>query len=136
MKLYATSYKDKKQIREIDGLVGKSFSLIERIKMGGIGSKRLEVDSVSDDFKIALNATHYQTLVSLELRPKGVLIYFRRRLDNFTVVCSFSDLQIHSAKTICFTNGSSSICFKGGYEIDYRFFDQLFDGLKTYDRSN
>ena len=39
--LYNISYKDPKIEREINELVGKSYSLIENLKKGGIGSPKL-----------------------------------------------------------------------------------------------
>lgn len=130
MKLYSTSYKDKKQAREINELVGESYSFLDRIRMGGIGSKRLEIESATEHFNEVLNASHYQTLVSLEIRPKGVLVYFRRRLDNFTAVYPFEELEISNAKTICFKSGDSSICFKDGYVIDSSFFDKMIKDME------
>ena len=41
------SYNDIKQKKEIDKLVGKPFSIKERLKMGGIGSEKMIISSAS-----------------------------------------------------------------------------------------
>ena len=45
------SYNDIKQKKEIDKLVGKPFSIKERLKMGGIGSEKLIISSGSINIK-------------------------------------------------------------------------------------
>ena len=45
--LYNISYKDPKIEREINELVGKSYSLIENLKKGGIGSPKLFITRCS-----------------------------------------------------------------------------------------
>ena len=43
------SYNNKAQRKEIDNLVGKPFTLMNRLKLGGVGSPKLHVVSSSKE---------------------------------------------------------------------------------------
>ena len=126
LKIYDFSYTDKKIIREINELLGKPYNFFERIKLGGIGSKRLEVSSVSDDLKSIVNPEHYTTLVSLEIRPKGILIYFRKKLDVYAVPMRFDNIQLSvndfDAVIKCH---ESRITLKNAYQVDPAFMNRI-----------
>jgi len=128
MKIFKTSYYHKETEKEINGLAGKSYSFIERIKMKGIGSKRLKVLGASEEIQIALNAEYYITLVSLEIRPKALMVYFRKKIDNYTVVCPFTTLEIEEKETIKLKSENQFILL----ENDLEFFDKLKWYQKEY----
>lgn len=104
MEIFKTSYYNKEIERKINNLAGKSYSFLDRIKMKGIGSRRLEVFKASEEIQLALNAEYYITLVSLEIRPKALMVYFRKKIDNYTCVFPYSALEIEEqekTKLVC-----------------------------------
>ncbi len=125
MQIFKTSYNDKKINRLINEAVGESYSFAERWKLRGIGSKRLVVSAASSDFEVARNPEHYQTVVSIELRPKGLLVYFRKKIDNYTAVFPFHKLVINKTNDVQLQLGNASITFADGYVKDKLFFDKV-----------
>ena len=72
------SYNDIEQKKEIDKLVGKPFSIKERFKMGGIGSEKLIISSASVNIRNLLLLDNNINKCNIELRPKGIIVFFRR----------------------------------------------------------
>lgn len=127
MKIFQTSYHDKPIVREIEEMIGKPFSFLQILKMKGIGSRRLEVIEASPEFGVARNATHYQTLVNIEIRPKGLAIYFRHKLDNYTAVVPYDGLSLELKRDAVLYQGASFIRLKDAYKKDTSFFNKMIE---------
>lgn len=98
--LYNISYKDPKTEREINELVGKSYSLIENLKKGGIGSPKLFITRCSTAIYDLLHVNNAVKFCNIELRPKGIIIGFQSRLDVYALV-------IPNYKLVLFKPGNS-----------------------------
>lgn len=130
-----TSYTNKEQIEIINDLVGKPFSLMQSIKMRGIGSKRMVIDDVSPNLNHYLNTVADINYANLELRPMGVLIRINKGLKTFTWVIPYYQLVIYK------TNGSSIhaqgrfIHFRNNttFKENKAFFDKLLDEKVKYE---
>jgi len=72
--LYNVTYHEAKIEREINELVGKPFSTMERIKMNGIGSGRLVIKEASEEILELINKSVDTAYTNIELRPKGVIV--------------------------------------------------------------
>lgn len=94
MILRNVSHNDKEIKDEINALVGKSFHLFDRIKKGGVGSPRLVVATATKEINELLAVDNRSRYSSLELRPKGVIMRFRSRLDTYAWVLPFSSLTL------------------------------------------
>ncbi len=124
---------DHKQI--IADLIGNSFSLVQKLKLGGIGSKRMIVDDVSPNMKSMMNLVSDINYANIELRPKGILVMINKGLKTFTWVIPYYQLVIYK------TNGSSIhaqgrfIHFKNSktFKENKKFFDKLLDEKVKYD---
>jgi hypothetical protein len=124
---------DHKQL--IADLIGNSYSLVQKLKLGGIGSKRMIVDEVSPNMTSMMNLVSDINYANIELRPKGILIMMNKGLKNFTWVIPFYQLVIYK------TNGSSIhaqgrfIHFKNSktFKENKKFFDKLLDEKVKYD---
>ncbi len=92
--IFDTSYPDKETTRKINHAVGQSFSWKERWKMGGIGSRRMTIHEISDEYKKYLNADHYISTANIELRPKGIIVHFRHKLQAYSWIMPYKSLQI------------------------------------------
>lgn len=92
--LFKYSYYSKKTEEEIYKRVGKSIGFIDRIKMGGIGSQRLLVEEADSEITALLSEHNALPYTNIELRPKGIIIAFRIKLDNWVLVLPYRKLSI------------------------------------------
>lgn len=129
--LFDTSYADKKITKKIDGAVGVPFSFMDRLKIGGIGSKRMVIGGMSEEYEKYLNAAHYLSYGNIELRPKGIIIHFRHKLQAYSWIMPYTTISIES-------EASLKICSQGKYiffnqDLDWPFIRKL---QKTFQRFN
>ncbi|MEZ4885059.1 MAG: hypothetical protein R3E32_10070 [Chitinophagales bacterium] len=106
--IFETTYQDKDIIRTINQHLGNSYSLWQRFKMGGIGSKRMMVEQYSAHFTPYFSMDADISYANIELRPKGILIHFNKRLHQFSWIIPYHHLEI-----------SQKDCF--GIHGQYRF---------------
>jgi hypothetical protein len=130
-----TTHYDPKHKELIADLVGTSYSFVQKLRLKGIGSKRMIVDEVSPNMHSMINLVDDLNYANMELRPKGVLVMINKGLKNFTWVIPFYQLVIYK------TNGSS-IHAQGRYvhfrdnktfKENKKFFDKLLDEKVKYD---
>lgn len=69
--------------RKINKLVGKPFSLLVRLRMGGIGSHRMCVKAYSRGFENLLQRNSKLLYSNIELRPKGIIVHISQRNHRF-----------------------------------------------------
>lgn len=96
-----TTYTDKENDQIINDLVGKNYSLLQMIKLKGIGSKRMIIDEVSPNLKPYLNKVSSLNYANIELRPHGILVRINQGLKNYAWVIPFFHLVLYK------TNGAS-----------------------------
>lgn len=134
MILESTYYnKDEKQI--LEDLVGRPFTLLESIKMKGIGSKRMIIDNVSPNLESYMNTISDANYANIELRENGILILINKGLKNFIWAIPYYHLVIYK------TNGASIhaqgrfIHFRNNktFKENKRFFDKMLDEKIKYD---
>lgn len=127
-----------KELRElIEDIVGKPYSLIQSLKLKGIGSKRLMIDDVSPNMKQYLNKVSDINYANIELRPKGILIHINKGLKTFSWIIPFYHLVIYK------TNGSSIhaqgkfIHFKNNlnFRENKSFFKKLLNAKVDYEQT-
>ena len=121
--IYDTSYSDKETTREINNAVGNSFSFMERFRMGGIGSSRLAIADISEEYRKYLNAEHYISNANIELRPKGILLHFRHKLQVYSWVMPYKTLRIEDNEELKLISNDKFIRFKSG--IESKFLEKL-----------
>ena len=88
------SYNNKKQRSEIDLLVGKPFTLLERLKLGGVGSPKLYVTSSSKEIDALYLLDHNDNTCNIELRPRGVILRFRSLLETYALIVPYYKLTL------------------------------------------
>ena len=120
-----TTYTSREVTLQINGLVGKPFSLLERLKMGGIGSKRMPIAAISDEFQEFLKAAHYKTYANIELRPKGIIIHFRYKLESYAWPIAFHSLSIETKPEFLLRSEGKFISFEGGMQLNSAFIEKL-----------
>jgi hypothetical protein len=88
------SYNDKEIKQEINTTIGNPFSLMDRFRMGGIGSPKFVIHDASKDIMKLLGLDRYINYCNIELRPNGIIIGFRSILESFAWVIPYSKLKL------------------------------------------
>ena len=109
---YDTTFSNKERTKAINAVMGKPFGLVERIKMGGIGSPRFIVEEVSPSFEIVMNRKSNVNYDTIELRPNGIIIHFAKALKSFAWLIPYYKLSIFQAETIKFYSENKFIQIK------------------------
>ena len=133
--LVETTYDNKENKELINDLVGKPFSLLQSIKMNGIGSKRMIVDDVSPNMNSVINAVSDINYANIELRPKGILILINKGLKNFTWIIPYYQLVMYKVNGSSIHAQGRFIHFKNNktFKENKSFFDKLMDQKIKYD---
>ena len=88
------SYNNKAQRESIDKLVGKPFTLVNRLKLGGVGSPKLHVVSTSKEIDSLFVLDHNDNTCNIELRPNGIILRFRSLLETYGLIIPYYKLTI------------------------------------------
>ena len=88
------SYNNKAQRESIDKLVGKPFTLMNRLKLGGVGSPKLHVVSTSKEIDSLFVLDHNDNTCNIELRPNGIILRFRSLLETYGLIIPYYKLTI------------------------------------------
>lgn len=131
--LFDTSYSDKRITKQINEAVGHPFSFKDRIKMGGIGSKRMVIGDISEEYQKYLKAAHYQSHANLELRPKGLIIHFRHKLEAYSWIMPYASLSLEASDSLRLTAEGKFISFTE--ELDEPFITKLQNSFSAYTTS-
>ena len=75
-------------------LVGKPYNIWSLIKIGKIGSPRLQIISASKEIFKLLSYDNNIDWCNIELRPKGVIIRFRSLLETYGLIIPYYKLTL------------------------------------------
>ena len=92
------SYNNPKIIDEINNYVGKPYTILQRLKIGGIGSSKLIVNSADSIIENLLNLDNNLNYCNIEIRPKGIIIHFKSLLETYGLIVPFYKLKIFKGK--------------------------------------
>ena len=92
------SYNNQKIIDEINDYVGKPYTILQRLKIGGIGSSKLIVNSADSIIENLLNLDNNLNYCNIEIRPKGIIIHFKSLLEIYGLIVPFYSAA-HNART-------------------------------------
>ncbi len=95
--IFDSTYIDKKTEKELNALLGKSFGLRDRLRMGGVGSHRMVIDKASIGFTSILSKATGIVYGSIELRPTGILLHFNVKNTNYSWVVPFYRLTVYQS---------------------------------------
>ena len=88
------TYYNKELNAEIDSVIGEKFNLIERMKMKGIGSRRMIIENFSTEFKLVKSNFNDTQYANIELRPKGIIVHITKGINNYGWIIPFFRLSI------------------------------------------
>ena len=133
--LLNTTHTNKENNKLIDDIVGKPFSLIQSIKMRGVGSKRMIVDEVSPNMASILNTVSDTNYGNIELRPIGILIHITKGLQNFTWAIPYYQLVVYKINGSSIHSNGKFIHFRNNktFKENKKFFDKLMNEKIKYD---
>ncbi len=97
--LLNVSYNRPKIKAQIDQEVGKSYSFLERIKLGGIGSGKLGINSSSIQIHNLLILDNNLNNCGIEIRPKGIIVSFRSLLETYALVIPYYKLKLYKGQS-------------------------------------
>lgn len=134
--LLNTTHTNKENNKLIDDIVGKPFSLIQSIKMRGVGSKRMIVDEVSPNMASILNTVSDTNYGNIELRPIGILIHITKGLQNFTWAIPYYQLVVYKINGTSIHSNGKFIHFRNNktFKENKKFFDKLMNEKIKYDQ--
>ena len=93
------SYNSKKNNILLLELVGRPFSFIERLKLGGIGSNKLVVADASKDIVELLRLDNNVNYCNIEIRKNGLIIRFRSLLETYGLIIPYYKLIIYKGES-------------------------------------
>ncbi|MBW1294200.1 hypothetical protein [Aquimarina litoralis] len=134
--LLETTYRNKKNKVMINDLVGKPFSLLRSIKLGGIGSKRMIIDDVSPNLRKILNSVSDINYGSIELRPYGILIAITKGLQNYTWVIPYYQFYLYKTNGISIHAQGKFVHFRNNrtHKENAKFFEKMISLKAEYDQ--
>ena len=97
--IYNRTYFNKDEAKEINTIVGNSFSFLQILKLRGIGSSRFVIDSVSKKLSQTINEVSDINYCSIELRPNGILVNITQQLNLFSWIIPYYKLVIFNSNT-------------------------------------
>tara|TARA_B110001469_G_C9502152_1_gene250688 strand:+ start:266 stop:682 length:417 start_codon:yes stop_codon:yes gene_type:complete len=105
--IYNRTYFDKDEAKEINNILGNSFSFLQTLKFRGIGSSRFIIASVSKKLSHTINEVSDINYCSIELRPNGILVNITQQINLFSWVIPYYKLVIFNSNTFSIhANGS------------------------------
>ncbi len=130
-----STYSNKEHKQLISDVIGKPFSFLESIRLGGIGSKRMIIDNVSPNMSSYLNKVSDINYANIEMRTHGILVFINKGLKNFTWVIPYYQLVLFKTNGTSIHAQGKFIQFRNNrtFKENKRFFGKLLDAKIAYD---
>lgn len=93
------SYNQPKIRSKINAEVGVPFNLLERFKLKGTGSPKLQITSTSLDIHNLLVLDQRTNICNIEMRPNGIIVMFRALLETYALVIPYYKLNLYKGKS-------------------------------------
>jgi len=136
--IYNSTYNDIEKEMETNNLVGRKFNLIKSIRLGGIGSKRLVVEELGQDFKKMIRQRNDLIYSNIELRSEGIIVYIVEGQKRFTWVIPFYKLVIYKTPSFSIHSDGSFIRFsnKLNHKQNLIFFKKILKHKYNFNKHN
>ena len=129
------SYNNKEIFGEIDKLVGRSFGIKKRIKLGGTGSQRFVIRDSSSNIDELLALDTNLNYCNIELRSAGIIIRFRSILETFAWAVPYENLILNRKMgALTFSDGETYLEIEPAHNatLNISFFQKL-NNLRSKD---
>ena len=127
--LFNTSYANREYTKTSIQILGDTFSLFEKIKLGGVGSSRLVITELSAKLQpnnMEFIAVNY---ANIELRPKGIIIHFANKLDRYSWIIPYYRLVVYNSRAFSIHANGHYIKFSKNknYITNKPFIEKMID---------
>ena len=132
------SYNNLNVIDEINKLVGKPYSFIEKIKRGGVGSKKLLITKADKVIENLLILDQNINNCNIEIRSSGIIIYFRSLLETYGLIIPYYKLVVFkvSENEYTFNVDSKFVKIKTKSEKDHDFIRKIMEEKAKNTKNN
>ena len=96
--IYNTTYFDKEIRDEINTTLGNPYGLLDVLKLGTIGSSRMIIPEESKRFVEFTQQNQDITYASIELRPKGILVYISKSYHTLSWTIPYHQLTLYKTE--------------------------------------
>ncbi|PQJ74883.1 hypothetical protein [Polaribacter gangjinensis] len=133
--IYDTTHTNIEAKEVFEDLLGKPYSFLKALKLGGVGSKRMMIEKVSPKFSSMMNNVSDINYGNIELREKGILVHINKGLKNYSWAIPFYQLHIYNTQTFSIHAQGNFVQFKKNNLLkeNKSFLDKLVD-LKIENR--
>jgi len=129
MYFYDTTFSSRPRRIEIDGIVGKPIPFFTRLRMNGVGSRRVMIEGVSPELEAVVNRSTNVNYATIEIRPKGIIVHFAKAVKSFAWVIPFYRLSLFAGDQFSIHSEGSFVRIRKGHQTDstQRFFRKIQD---------
>ena len=125
--IFNTTHNNEDYDLESAAVVGRPFNLLQRIKMGGVGSGRLMIRKISPKLNLGKLKFSEIDYANIELRPRGIIVHYTRKLERFSWIIPFYRLVIYNAQSFSIHANGNFIQFSKNrnYRENKKFIDKV-----------
>ncbi len=130
--IFNTTHTNKEYEAESRLLIGKKYSFIESIKLGGIGSGRLFINTISENINLGKLTFSEINYGNIELRKKGIIVHFTNKLERFSWIIPYYKLVFYNTDYFSIHSNGNFIRFlkNKSYFENKKFINKVID-IKT-----
>lgn len=131
-----TTHYNKNHKKTLENFVGKPYRLLESLKRGGVGSKRMIIKQLSPNLSYIINIISDLNYANIELRKKGILIRINKGLKNFTWAIPFYQLVFYKTDFTSIHAQGRFIQFENSktFKENKNFFENLLAEKIKFDK--
>ena len=127
-----TTYETKEIRKEINDFIGKPFSLMDAIKLKGIGSKRMVVREFSPNMLDYKQVNSDRQFINIELRSQGIIVYIRKNYRHFAWMIPYHQLAIYKTDSLNIHAQGRYIKTTNGFSNNMKFLEKMMDMRLAY----
>ncbi|MAD97021.1 MAG: hypothetical protein CMB99_06805 [Flavobacteriaceae bacterium] len=95
--IFDTTLQNRENDILINDIVGHKFSFFESIRMKGVGSKRMIIESVSPNMDELMNKVSDINYANIELRKNGIIVHINQGLKTYSWVIPYHSLHTYQS---------------------------------------
>ena len=113
--------------KQIINLVGKEYSIIDKIKLNGVGSQNLLIKKSDNTIYDILKNDFTLNRCNIELRPKGVILFINSKLETYCLSIPYYKLILFKIDETNYTISYDHFFLKLKVKnySDHKFFKKL-----------
>lgn len=101
----------KKELKNLNEFIGKPFSILKKIRLKGVKSKKIKIEEVSPNLRQYIMETE-TAYGHIELRPKGILIRVNKGVQQLIWAIPYYQLYIYKTPGLNIHGQGKYIVFK------------------------